>query len=76
MKKKVNQTKYDISFIKRVSKTSLEVSLCSSAKQRHRNVQKKCAASAKSLFCLLDLLLCFTFLKNAGLIMRRHCSEK
>ena len=49
--KNVNQTKYDISFIKRVTKKFVEVSLCSRAKQRYRNVQKKCAASAKLRFC-------------------------
>ena len=49
--KNVNQTKYDISFIKRVTKKFVEVSLCSCAKQRYRNVQKKCAASAKLRFC-------------------------
>ena len=42
---------YDISSIKRVTKKFLEVSHCSRAKQRQRNVQKKCAARAKLLFC-------------------------
>ena len=37
--------------IKRVTKKFLEVSRCSRAKQRQRNVQKKCAARAKLLFC-------------------------
>ena len=37
--------------IKRVTKKFLEVSHCSRAKQRQRNVQKKCAARAKLLFC-------------------------
>ena len=35
---------------KRVTKKFLEVSRCSRAKQRQRNVQKKCAARAKLLF--------------------------
>ena len=35
---------YDISSIKRVTKRFLEVSHCSRAKQRQRNVPKKCAA--------------------------------
>ena len=35
---------------KRVSKKFLEVSRCSRAKQRQRNVQKQCAALAKLLF--------------------------
>ena len=47
---KVNKNKYDISSIKRVTKKFLEVSCCSRAKQRQRNVQKKCAARAKLLF--------------------------
>ena len=48
--KKVNKKTYDISSIKRVTKEFLEVSRCSRAKQRQRNVQKKCAARAKLLF--------------------------
>ena len=42
---------YDISSIKRVTKKFPEVSRCSRAKQRQINVQKKCAARAKLLFC-------------------------
>ena len=49
--KKVNKKTYDISCIKRLTKRCLEVSRCSRAKQRQRNVQKKCAARAKLLFC-------------------------
>ena len=45
--KKGNENPYDISSIK----TFLEVSRCSRAKQRQRNVQKKCAALAKLFFC-------------------------
>ena len=45
-------------------KKFLEVSRCSRAKQRQRNVQKKCSARAKLLFCLLDLLLFFTVLRR------------
>ena len=50
-KKKMNDNTYDISSIKRVTKRFLQVSPCSLAKQRQRNVQKKCAAVAKLLFC-------------------------
>ena len=50
-KKKMNDKTYDIPSIKRVTKKSLEVSRCSRAKQWQRNVQKKCAARAKLLFC-------------------------
>ena len=38
--KKVKEKTYDISSIKRVTKTFLEVSRCSRAKQLQRNVQK------------------------------------
>ena len=61
--KKVNQNTYDISSMKRVTKKFLKVSRCSRAKPRQRNVQKKCAARSKLLFCLLDLLLFFTVVR-------------
>ena len=48
-KKKVNENTY---------------SRCSRAKQRQRNVEKKCAAQAKLLFCQLYLLLFFTVLRR------------
>ena len=47
----VNDKTRDISSIKCVTKKFLEVSRCSRAKQRQRNVQKKCAALATLLFC-------------------------
>ena len=56
--KKVNENTYDISSIKRVTKKFLEVSRCSRAKQRHRNVQNKCAARAK-LLLLIRLIVVF-----------------
>ena len=40
LKKIVNENTYDISSIKRATKKFLEVSRCSRAKQRKRNVQK------------------------------------
>ena len=46
-KKKVNENTYDIFSMKNF----LEVSRYSSAKQRQRNLRKKCAARAKLLFC-------------------------
>ena len=57
--KKVNENSYDISSIKRVTKKFLEVSRCSRAKQRQRNVQKKCAARAKLLFLLIRPIAVF-----------------
>ena len=48
--KKVNDSRYDISSIKRVTRKFLEVLRCGRAKQRQRNVQKKCAARAKLFF--------------------------
>ena len=47
--KKVNENTYYNSSVKRVTKKFLNVSRCSRAKQRQRNVQKKCAARAKLL---------------------------
>ena len=50
-KKKVNRYTYDISPPKKhVTRKLLEVSRCSHAKQRQRNVQKKCTARAKLFF--------------------------
>ena len=49
--KEVNDNRFYIFSIKRVTKKFLEVSRCSRAKQRQRNVQKKYAARAKLLFC-------------------------
>ena len=54
-KNKVNNKTYDFSSIKRVTKKFLEVSRCSRAKQRQRNVQKKCAARTKLLFFYIQL---------------------
>ena len=54
----MNGNTYDISSIKRVTKKLLEVSRCSRAKQRQRNVQKKCAARAK-LFLLIRPIVVF-----------------
>ena len=66
--KKVNEKTYDISFIKRVTKKFLEVSRCSRAKQRQRNVQKVCC-TRKVAFLLItvnfiDILLFFTVLRR------------
>ena len=49
--KRVNKNTSEILSIKRVTRKFLEVSRNSRAKQRQRNVQKKCAACAKLLFC-------------------------
>ena len=47
-----NKNTYDISSIKRVTRKLLEISHFSRAiKQRQRNVQRKCVARAKFLFC-------------------------
>ena len=58
--KKLNRTAYNISLIKRVSRKFLEVSRCRRAKQRQRNVQKKCLARAKFFF-LVNQTYCFFF---------------
>ena len=49
--KKVNENTYELSSIKRVTKKFPDVSRCSRAKQRQINVQKRCAACAKLIFC-------------------------
>ena len=54
--KKVNEKMYNISFI---TKKFLEVSWWSRAKQRQRNVQKKCAARANLLFLLIRPIAVF-----------------
>ena len=59
--KKVNGNTYDISSIKRVTKKFLEVSRCSRAKQRQRNVQKKCAARAKFLLLIRPIVVFHRF---------------
>ena len=46
----MNENMYDISSKKRVTENFLEVSHGSRAKQRQRNVQKKCAARTKLFF--------------------------
>ena len=58
VKKIVNENSY-ISFIKRVTEKFLEVSHCSRGKQRHKNVQKKCAAGAELLFLLIRPITVF-----------------
>ena len=55
----MSENTYDISSIKRVTKKFVEVSRCSRAKQRQRNVQKKCAARAKLLFLLIRPIVVF-----------------
>ena len=48
---KVNENTYDVFFRNCVTEKFLEVSRRSCAKQRQRNVQKKCAARATLFFC-------------------------
>ena len=55
----VNKKTCDISSIERVTKKFLEVSRCSRAKQRQKNVQKNCAARAKLLFLLIRTIVVF-----------------
>ena len=56
-KKNVNENSYDISSIKRVTKGFLEVSRCSRAKQRQRNVQNNGKEMYKK--SLLHVQSCF-----------------
>ena len=59
--KKVNGNTYDISSVKRVTKTFLEVSRFSRAKQKQRNVQKKCATRAKLLLLIRPIVVFHLF---------------
>ena len=54
--KKVKKKTYDTSSIKRVTRKFLEVSRCSRAKQRQRNVQKS-VLHARGCTCKVALLL-------------------
>ena len=68
--KKLNGNTYDISSVKRVTKKFLEVSRCSpSAKQRQRNVQKKCAVRAK-LFLLIRPIIVFHWFSGVACLPR------
>ena len=57
--KKLNKNTYDLSFKKHETKKFLEVSHCSRAKQRQRNVQKKFATPAKFAFWLIRPIVVF-----------------
>ena len=59
--KKVNGNTYDISSLKRVTKKFLEVSRCSRAKQRERNVPEKCAARARLLLLIRPIVVFYRF---------------
>ena len=62
--KKVNENTCDISSIKRVTKKFLEVSRCSRAKQRQRNVLKKVCCTCKVPFLLIRPPLSITRFYN------------
>ena len=57
--KKWTRLKYDLSSKKRVTKKFLEVSHCSRAKQRQRNVQKQFCCSCKVAFLLFRPIVVF-----------------
>ena len=59
--KKVNGNTYNISSIKRVTKKFLESHVVSRAKQRQRNVQKKCATRAKLLLLIRPIVVFHRF---------------
>ena len=56
---KVKMRGSDISSTKRVTKTFLEVSRCSRAKQLQRNVQKKVCCTCKVAFLLIRPIVVF-----------------
>ena len=62
--KNVNENTCDISSIKRVTKKFLEVSRCSRAKQRQRNVLKKVCCTCKVAFLLIRPPLSITRFSN------------
>ena len=62
--KNVNENTCDISSIKRVTKKFLEVSRCSRAKQRQRNVLKKVCCTCKVAFLLIRPPLSITRFYN------------
>ena len=68
--KKVIENTYDISSKKSVTKKSLEVSRCIRAKQRQRNVQKKCAARAKVAFLLIRPIVVVFFTHRSRCLRR------
>ena len=57
----VKMSDNDISSIKCVTRKFLEVLRRSRTKRRQRNVQKRCAARAKLLFCQLGPIVVFFF---------------
>ena len=57
--KKVSEKTHDIFSIKSATNKFVEVSRCSRARQRQRNVPKKCAARAKLLFLLIRPIVVF-----------------
>ena len=59
-KKKVNRNTYNFSSIKRVSRKLLEVSRCSRANQRQKNVQKS-VLYVQSCFLLIRPIFVFVF---------------
>ena len=62
--KKVNEKTYDIPSIERVTEKFLEVSRCSRAKQRQRNVLKKVCCTCKVAFLLIRPPLSITRFYN------------
>ena len=57
--KEVNESTFEISSKKHVTKKFLEVSHCSRAKQRQRNVQKQFCCSCKVAFLLYRPIVVF-----------------
>ena len=79
MKKDVNKNTSDIPSIRSVTRKFLEVSRNICAKQRQRNVQKKCAARAKLFFLLIrpiDVFLPFSLLSPLSINDFVFCLSK
>ena len=72
-KKKVNRNTYNFSSIKRVSRKLLEVSRCSRANQRQRNVQKS-VLHVQSCFLLIRPIFVFVFVFYRSRCLHRFFS--
>ena len=67
--KKVNKNTYDIFSKKRVTKKFLEVSNCSHAKQRQRNIQKNCTALGRVVQVSAKFEFRFESLKSISVLI-------
>ena len=72
-KEQVNKNTYETSSIKRVTRTLLDVSRCSRAKRRQRNVQKKVCCTCKLVFFFVSETYCCLFVCLFVCFYRSRC---